>query len=418
MTSKSVVVIGGGVVGLCTAYYAAQRGHRVTVLERGGPDHDCCSLGNAGMIVPSHIVPLAAPGMIGLGLRLMRNPEGPFAIQPRLDRDLLDWCWKFYRACNAEHVRRAAPLLRDLSLASRRCYEEFAALWDNDFGLVQKGLLMLCKTERTLEEESRLAAMAQQLGLQAAVLTPAQTAQLDPNIRMDITGAVYFPQDSYLSPPRFMARLTRALEESGIPIAWGSEVTGWRTSGERITAVRTTGGDYRADEYVVAAGSWSPKLVHALGIKLPLQAGKGYSVTIPDAKQMPSLCSILVEARVAVTPMGSSLRFAGTMEILGLDLSINRSRVDGMFKSIPQYFPEFAPDDFQGVPVWSGLRPCSPDGLPYIGRAGRYRNLCIATGHAMMGLNLGPITGKLIAELISHERPSIRLNALSPARYA
>src|SRR5713101_459589 len=126
--SKSILVIGGGVVGLCAAYYALQKGHRVTVVERGAPDHDCCSLGNAGLIVPSHFIPLAAPGVVAQGLRMMLNPASPFYIRPRLSRDLASWCWKFYRAANAAHVARAAPLLRDLNLPSRRCYEELAEL--------------------------------------------------------------------------------------------------------------------------------------------------------------------------------------------------------------------------------------------------------------------------------------------------
>lgn len=416
--SKSVLIIGGGVVGLCAAYYARQRGYSVTVVERGAPDHDCCSLGNAGLVVPSHLVPLAAPGMVGLGLRMMLNPEGPFLIRPRLSRDLLSWSLKFCQAANAGHVERAAPLLRDLNLASRSCYEEFAALWDNDFGLVKNGLLMLCKTEQTLVQEHKLAALATRLGLAAEALTPAATAKLDPNLQMDIIGSVFFAQDSYLTPQNFMARLTRALQENGVEFQWSTEVTGWKTRHERLEAVKTSGGELAADEYVLAGGAWSPCIVRDLRLNLPLQAGKGYNITLDNPKRLPALCSILVEARVAVTPMGSSLRFAGTMELAGLEQSINPRRVQGIMKSIPQYFPEFGPDDFQDAPAWSGLRPCSPDGLPYVGRFRRYPNLLAATGHAMMGMSLGPITGKLIAQLMAGEPSEIALAALSPDRYA
>ena len=415
--SKSVIVVGGGVIGLCTAYYAMHKGHRVTVLERGGPDHDCCSLGNAGMIVPSHLVPLAAPGMVRLALRMMLNSQSPFYLRPRLSGELAGWCWRFYRAATAEHVERSAPLLCQLSLASRRCFEELAELSGNAFGLVKNGLLMLCKAEHTLAEEAKLAELARRLGLDAQVLDRAGVAQVDAGVRMDVAGGVYFPQDCRLCPQHLMAWLRERLEQEGVSFSWSSEVTGWRTAGERIEAVETGRGPFTADEFVVCGGAWSPVVVRQLGIRLPLQAGKGYSVTLPSSRLMPTVGSILTEARVAVTPMGSSLRFGGTMELAGLDLSINQARVQAIVRAVPSYFPDFGPDDFRDVRPWAGLRPCSPDGLPYIGRFGRFANLSVATGHAMMGVTLGPITGKLIAEILADEQPSIEISALSPDRY-
>src|SRR5262249_24424949 len=153
-----------------------------------------------------------------------------------------------------------------------------------------------------------------------------------------------------------------------------------------------------ADEYVLAAGSWSPGLARGLRLRLPMQPGKGYSITLPQPKRLPALPLNLAEARVAATPMGSTLRFAGTMELAGLDTSLNATRVNAIREAVPRYLPDLGPADFEGVPAWSGLRPCSPDGVPYIGRSGRYSNLCIATGHTMMGVSLGPITGKLVSE--------------------
>ncbi len=418
MTSpKHILIVGGGGVGLCAAYYAMQKGHQVTVVERGGPAHDACSLGNAGMIVPSHFVPLAAPGMVGYGLRMMLHPESPFYIRPRLDLGLIRWGLLFARSATAAHVARSAPLLRDLSLASRGCYEDLAARFGDVFGLTKRGLLMLCKSEHSLHEEARMAAAACALGLPADVLSPSEAARLDPGVRMDIVGAVHYPQDCHFFPQVFMARLTEALEAGGAQFCWETEVTGWRADRGRIIAVETCQGDKQADEYVLAGGSWSPQTVRGLGLRLPTQAGKGYSLSLPEPRQMPRLCSIFTEARVAATPMGSTLRFGGTMEITGLDPSVNRSRVDGILKAIPQYFPDFRPEDFRDLPVWSGLRPCSPDGLPYVGRFGRYLNLSAATGHAMMGMSLGPVTGKLIAEILSGETPEIALDALSPDRF-
>jgi D-amino-acid dehydrogenase len=187
--------------------------------------------------------------------------------------------------------------------------------------------------------------------------------------------------------------------------------------GVRVLAAKTDKGEVAADEFIIAGGSWSPGLVQDLGLRLPIQAGKGYSVTLPHPRHKPELCSILVEARVAVTPMGETLRFGGTMEIAGLDETINALRVQGILEAIPRYFPDYGLDDLRDLPVWHGLRPCSPDGLPYIGRFRRWNNLTAATGHAMMGVSLAPITGKVVAEIVSGEPPSLPIDLLSPERF-
>ena len=415
-----VVIVGGGIIGLCTAFYASQAGHRVTVIDRHPEHRDGCSYGNAGMIVPSHFVPLAAPGMVALGLKWMWNPESPFYIKPRLDADLIAWAYRFWRAATPGHVERAAPILRDLSLASRRAYEELAALPGLDFGLVRKGLLMLCKTQHALDDEARGATRARALGIPADILDARQTAALDPDVTMDILGAVYYPRDCHLSPDRLMAVLQRQLQAAGVRWLWNTEVTGWTTEAGRIRAVRTQGaaGEINAEEFVLAGGSWSMGIGNGLELHLPMQAGKGYSLTLPKPRQLPRLCSIFTEARMAITPMGETLRFGGTMEIAGLNEDINPVRVRGIVKSVPKYFPEFQVSDFESVRPWRGLRPCSPDGMPYLGRPARFRNLVVATGHAMMGLSLGPVTGQLVTELLAGKPPSIPLDLLNPDRFA
>jgi D-amino-acid dehydrogenase len=415
--TKRVLIIGGGVIGLSTAYYCARKGHRVTVLDRDPEQRNGCSFGNAGMVVPSHFVPLAAPGMVALGLKWMWNPESPFYVKPRLDWDLLSWGFKFWRAASAEHVTRSAPLIRDLSFASSACFEELAALPSLDFGLVKKGLLMLCRTPHTFAEEAKMAERARALGVPAEVLDPKQTAALEPNVRMNIAGSVYFPRDCHLSPNRFMSGLKQQLDRMDVKFSWETEVTGFALEASRINAVKSTRGEFPVDEVVLCGGAWSPIIARELRLKLPMQAGKGYSLTLAKPRQLPEICSIFTEARVAVTPMGNTLRFGGTMEFSGLNEAINPVRVRGIIKSVPGYYPDFSAEDFAGVQPWSGLRPCSPDGLPYLGRTSRYANFSVAAGHAMMGLSLGPITGKLMAELLSGETPSIGINALSPDRY-
>jgi D-amino-acid dehydrogenase len=408
--SKDVLIIGAGVVGLSTAYYCLQRGHHVTVVDRGTADDENCSYGNAGLIVPSHFVPLAAPGMVAMGLKWMLKPDSPFYIKPRLDPDLIGWAWKFFRAANREHVRRSAPLLRDLNLATSRCFDDFAKAHGNTFDLERRGCFCLCKTQQRLDHEAEIVEQARQLGLKAEVLDAKQTTAMEPNVRMDIVGSVFFHDDSHLTPAKFMAALKR---EIGAHVRWNTQVTGWSASGSRIQTVQTTQGDFTADEVVLCTGSWSSTL-----LKLPMQAGKGYSLTLPEPPQLPRIPMILTEARVAVTPMGGKMRFGGTMEIAGLNEQINPVRVQGIIRSVPKYFPDFTAKDFEGIKPWCGLRPCSPDGLPYIGRTRRYANLSIGTGHAMMGLSLGPITGKLLAAIISGEKPSIDLTLVHPDRYA
>ena len=416
--SKSILVIGAGVIGLSTAYYLAKRGCRVTILDRNPAQRDGCSFGNAGMVVPSHFVPLAAPGMVALGLRWMWNPESPFHVKPRLDAGLIAWGWKFWRASTAARVAAAAPLLRDLSFASRACFEELAELPGNDFGLVKRGLLMLCKTAHTLDDESKMAASARKLGIPAEVLDANALAAFEPDVRMDVAGGILFPQDCHLSPARFMAGLERELNRMGAKFSYETDVRGFRITNRRVDAVHTSRGDFFANEYVICGGTWSPAVAKDLRVSLPMQAGKGYSLTLSNPRRLPQHCAIFTEARVAVTPMDGALRFGGTMEFSGIDEAINPARIRGIVNAVPQYFPEFTAEDFTGVKPWSGLRPCSPDGMPYIGRFRAYENLATATGHAMMGLSLGPITGHIMAEILHGERPAFDLSLVAPDRYA
>ena len=309
-------------------------------------------------------------------------------------------------------------MLRDLNLASRACYEQLADDLGDDFFLAKRGLLMLCKTPAALDEEGHMADRANRLGVPAQVLDAAGVAGVDPDVTMDVAGGVYFPKDCHLSPGKFMASLLRSLEAAGVGCHWSTEVTGWRTVNGRVTAAVTAAGELSADEFVLAGGSWSPVTLGSLGLRMPMQAGKGYSLTLRTPPQLPRVCSILAEARVAVTPMGSTLRVGGTMEIAGLDERVNPQRVRGIVESVPAYFPAFKSADFDGVKPWAGLRPCSPDGLPYVGRFGAYANLSAATGHSMMGLSLGPVTGKIVAEVLAGEPPSVPLDLLRPDRYA
>jgi D-amino-acid dehydrogenase len=414
--NNRVIVLGGGVIGLCSAYYALQRGMDVTLVERELPGGDNCSMGNAGMIVPSHFIPLAAPGMIAKGLRWMFHPESPFYIRPRLDPALARWAWLFYRHSTTRHVEATRELLRDLNLESRRLFAELAG--DEDFGLAKRGMLMLCKTAKGLDEEAAVATAARDIGLEAELLDAAATARLDPSITMDLVGSVYFPQDCHLDPARFLTSLRRRVLAMGGEIASGVEIDTLETRGGKVCALSGGGRRFEGGRFVIAGGSWSPSLLRQAGLKLPLQAGKGYSLTLPAPPELPQLCSIFVEAKVAVTPMAGSLRFAGTMEVGGLDLSVDPARVRGIVKSVHSYFPKFSEAHFAGIQPWAGLRPVSPDGIPYLGPVPGLPNLIAATGHAMMGLSLGPVSGRLVADLLAGE-PSFRtIDRMAAGRFS
>jgi D-amino-acid dehydrogenase len=417
--SKSVVICGGGVIGLCCAYYLAKDGCRVTVVERSSEGADSCAHGSAGYISPSHVIPLAAPGMVFKGLKWMLNSRSPFYIKPRLDSDLMRWGWLFAKACTPGHTRRAAPVLRDLCLGGRKLFVELADITGNSFELKTEGLLNLCQTQQMLDHEAHgLARIASDLGIEARVLNARETAALEPGARMNVVGSVYFPIDAHVTPRKFIPALTGLLKEMGVRFQWNTSVYGWRPEGGRIAGVLTTAGDFMAEEFVLTGGSWSPGMIAGLGLRIPMQAGKGYSLTLEKPRFQLTKSLILTERRVAVTPMGDQLRFGGTMEISGHDGRIRQQRVEQIIAGAQAFFPEFTAADFSGVKPWFGYRPVSPDGLPYIGRLKHYTNLTTASGHAMLGLTMAPISGLLVAELVAGRKPSVDLEMLNPNRYA
>ena len=413
--SKRVGVVGGGIIGLCCAYALARRGFNVTLVDRGARADANCSYGNAGLVVPSHIIPMAAPGVMWSGIKWMRDPQSPFYVKPRLAPDLALWGYHFMRAGTRARVDAAAPVLMRLNMESRAAFEQ---LHDElgDFDFEREGLLMLFQTQAGLDEELHTVERARKLGMPAEMLDAAQIKQREPNIAVEALGAAFYPNDCHLSPHKLMVQLQNALEKMGAQLQWNTEVCDWKVEAGKVRAAVTSDGEIEADEWVLCGGSWSPQTARALKLRLPMQAGKGYSVMLPHPRHKPSVPSLLMEARVAVTPMGEALRVAGTMEIAGLDTSVSRNRVEGILKAMPRYYPEFEPSDFEGLEAWAGLRPCSPDGMPFVGRTGKYRNLSVATGHAMMGLSLGPVTGQIIAQTIAEDASGEPL--LDPDRYA
>ena len=426
MTGRHVLVVGAGVVGLNAALELRRRGYEVTVVERDPAGHAAASHGNAGIVVPSHFVPLAAPGVVGQALRWMLDPTSPFYVRPRASLDLVRWGWRFVRSANAAHVRRAAPLLLALNLASRRRYEALVAELGVDVGFTPRGLLMLCHTERGLEEEARTAATAREMGLDARVLTTAALRALEPDAELDVVGAVHVAEDAHLDPGALMRALRARLERAGARFEDGAEVVGVRDRGGAVEAEvrRGAGPDPGArvttevaDALILAAGSWSAALGRQLGLRLLLQPGKGYSLTIERPTQFLRTAAILVEARASATLVGGRYRIGGTMEIAGFDPRLNPARIEGIKRSAQRYFPRLSRAELDDATPWMGFRPVSPDGLPYLGRAPRHPRVVVATGHAMMGFSLGPVSGQLVAELVAGERTSVDIGPLDPGRH-
>lgn len=414
---KPTVVIGGGVVGLFTAYFLQQQGEEVIVVDKGDMEENC-STGNAGMIVPSHIVPLASPGMIAKGMAWMFSSKSPFYIQPRLDKRLVDWCLQFYRHSNAAHVQRSIPYLKAISLYSKQLYLDFVATHGNEaIKLQDRGLLMLYKTKEGEKEEAALAHLARESGLRAEILSKDDIRKLEPHHEEDVLGGVYFPDDAHLSPKDLYRLLKNHLEKSGVQLQRNVTITGFEKSAGNVNAVMTNEGKIDCGQVMVCAGSWSGEIAKMLGFRLPMMGGKGYSFELPNTPELKQ-ASILTEARVSQSPYGEKVRFGGTMEISSHVDKINMRRVQGIFESIKAYYPEFKAAFPSQDKIWKGMRPCSPDGLPYIGKAPGWENVAFGAGHSMMGVSLAPATGKLLADLKSGKIGTLKTDAFAVDRYA
>ncbi|MEO6176863.1 MAG: FAD-dependent oxidoreductase [Flavobacterium circumlabens] len=403
---KKVGIVGGGIIGLCSAYYLAKEGYDVSVFDESPMDNGC-SYGNAGMIVPSHIIPLAQPGMIAQGMRWMFDSQSPFYVKPRLNTDLLKWGWQFYKHANRNHVEKAMPALRNLSMLSKELYQDFAKE-NKSFFYEEKGLLMLYKSDKVAEEMYHEGKEAERLGLEVDYLSKTAVAALETGTKTDVIGGVHYKSDAHLYPQKFMKFIKEELIRLKVEIHSCTTVKDFHLEGNKIAKIATDKGTFATDEVVLAAGSWSPSLAKKLNISLSILPGKGYSFTLKDKNQKPAIPSILCEGKVAVTPMNNDIRFGGTMEITHTaDTKINTNRLQGIVTTINDFYPEMQIEMPKTADTWFGFRPCTPSGMPIITRDKKIVNLTLATGHAMMGLSLAPATGKIVTEIISGKTTSV-----------
>ncbi len=413
---KQVGIIGGGVIGLCCAYYLQKKGFDVTVIERGDITSGT-SFGNAGYVSPSHFTPLASPGIVAKGLRWMLSSSSPFYIKPRLNKDLVRWGLTFWKSANEKTMQKNIPHLNNILHLSRELTSEIKNDLGNHFRMAEVGCFMLYKSAAIEKHEIELAKQAAALGIETEIFTAGQIQEMESEVEVNVRGGILYPIDCHLHPGDFMQTLKGHLQKAGVRLQLNTTVTGFEKNGDSINAIVTDKGKFNCNELIIATGSWLPVVTKQLGIPVIMQAGKGYSITYENVGKNLRHPAILVDDRVAMTPMGKDLRMGGTMEISGINDRILIKRVEAIFKAAKNYYPSLTVQFPAKEKIWNGLRPLTPDGLPYIGRHSKYNNLTLAGGHAMLGLSLAAATGKLVEEIINKQKTTIDCSAFDVERF-
>jgi len=411
------VIIGSGVIGLATAWYLLEDGWEVDILEQTD-GKDSCSFGNAGYISPSHFIPLASPGIVAQGLKWMLSASSPFYIRPRASMSLLKWGFAFYRSANHKNVAANAPHLYNILKMSRELMVDLDQQMNHGFSLQEKGCLMLYKHPETGRHEAALAREANSLGMEAQVLSASEVQAMEPDAEVRALGGVYFPSDCHLHPIHMMNTLREQIVKRGGRIHYNHTFEGVVQNSDSCKQVIAGNQVFAADHFILAPGSWLQSLAGKFGISLLLQPGKGYSVTYTQSRAGIKHPAILIDDRVALTPLGNSIRVGGTMELGGINHNINMTRVKPIIKAANAYYPGLSLPEPNISDVWSGLRPCSPDGLPYIGKSPHHENVWIAGGHAMIGISLAAATGKLISQMAAGRATEIPVEAFRINRFS
>ena len=406
--SVDVAIVGGGAIGATTALELARRGARVAVLERGADLAWGCSAGNAGIVGASHVVPLADPAALRDGLRWMARPDSPFYVRPR--PRVLPWLARFTFEAAPPRVRRSRAVLRELAAHSASLHADLDAA-GLDAGYSRRGLLNVYGSRRAYETAVRDG----QDGPRFETLDAPDVRALAPGLTAPFAGALHHPDEMHCDPARFVRAIGARARELGVDIRTGVEVLGVRRQGERVESLWTTAGDLPVGELVVAAGVWSTGLARGLGLQLPIEGGKGYHLDVDRLAGDAELPVWLHESRVVITPLNGRVRLAGTLELTGEDRGVDPRRVDAIAEAARPVLPAFETRRVRDV--WRGLRPCTPDGLPIIGRAPGIENATLATGHGMWGLQLAPLTAQLAAATVLGETPGHDLHPLRPDRF-
>jgi D-amino-acid dehydrogenase len=410
-----VLILGGGVIGLACAHYLLQAGRSVRVLEKGKIGA-ATSHGNCGTITPSHAPPLAAPGVIAKGLKWMLRPDAPLYIKPRLDFSLAAWLLHFAGRCNPQDWRRAAIAKGELLHASRALLESLIRDHALDCEFHADGLRYVYRDQRAFEHDCAELPGLLEFAIHSQIVDAGTLAAEEPALLPGMAGAIHFPGDAHLRPDRFTAELARVVRERGGIIEEQVEVGGFLLADGRVQAVTTSDGRRQGREVLIALGPWSAPMLAGIGLRFPVQPGKGYSITYSRPALAPKIPLVLRERSVCVTAWDDGFRLGSTMEFSGYDPSLNRVRLDALERAARDYLHE--PVGPEKREEWYGWRPMTFDDVPILGRAPRHENLWLAMGHGMMGMGMSAITGQLLAELICGREPSIDPRPASPARFA
>lgn len=412
--TSDVLVLGGGVIGLACARALLRAGRGVTVVDQGAVG-GATSHGNCGTITPSHAPPLAMPGMLGKALKMMLRKDAPFWVQPRCDPELALWLLRFSRRCNWQQFRQVTQVKAALLRRSRELLAEVIASERIDCGFEQRGTLSVFREQRELDASGWLFDSLREVGMEVEVLDGNACRAREPVLNDAIVGGLFNAQDAHLRPERYAAGLARVVREAGGEIVEHAPAGGFRVEGGRIASVTAGELEYHPREVVLALGPWTPRVARELGLRIPVQPGKGYSITFERPPQAPATPLVLKERSVCVTAWDDGLRLGSTMEFSGYDTSLNRTRLDALTRAVPEYLRE--PITTRRIEEWYGWRPMTYDDLPIIGRAGP-ANLVLATGHGMLGVTLSAVTGELVAHVIAGAKATPELAACAPARFA
>ncbi|MEW1642688.1 FAD-dependent oxidoreductase [Streptomyces sp. NPDC091219] len=412
-----MVVVGGGVVGLCTAYYLAAAGLEVEVVERRALGSGA-SRGNAGWVCLSHSTPVPAPGVVRYALRSLGRPDSPLYLRPMPDPAFVRWLWRFWRSSTPPAFRRGYAAIAELNRATFDLFDGLRAA-GVETSLTRPGMVHAFLSPA--EARHHLAVQRQmahgRYPMPDDVVTGDEARRLDPALSDRVRAAYLVEGEGVVDPEAFARALGEALTASGVKIHENTEATGFRTEGGRVTALRTAAGEIPCSAAVIAAGMRSTDLLGSLGHPLPLQAGKGYSFSV-DLDPAPRHTLYFGERRAVASPIGPTTRIGGTMELSGNNNRLDWRRIVAVALASRHYLGHWFddPDDLVSLirDPWVGGRPFLPDGLPVIDRVPGHDNAFAATGHGMLGVTLGPVTGHALAEFL---RTGRRPDVLAPFRF-
>ena len=415
ITKTDILIIGGGSIGLNCAYYLLKSGRKVTIIDTKEIAKGSSS-GNAGHIVPSHIIPLAAPGIVITAFKWMLDPKNsPFGMRVSLDPKYISWLLQFVMACSEANVQRAIPPLNSLGQLSARNFAQLIAEEKFNCHYQEQGLLFLYKTAEAFKGGKHEGELMQLHGIPVNVYDPTKVHEVEPAALDDVIGGVHFTGDSHLNPALFLKLLSERVRTLGAEMLENTPVTGFEIANGRIAKVKTKSGDFEAEQIILATGAWTPSVAHDLRLNIPVQPARGYSLTMSATKQMPRHALILGERRIAVSPLDNLLRFTGRLEVGNASTIPNPLWIQRIENAVREYIELGEKLDIKET--WAGLRPTTPDGMPIIGHSPKHNNLILATGHAMLGLSLGPGTGQVVAELVNGKKTAFDLSPLRLERF-